>query len=264
MLLRYLSYSKISPYFSISNSLFGNNNPYKILRNRRCSRMLIILIRTIVLYFIILFVMRVMGKAELSKMSPFQMIVSFMIAELAAMPIESPDISMISGVTAIFTLLFLQVLISLLSIKSERLKNLFSGSPSILKEMKRLRLTISDLLEALRIGGSPSLSSVEYAVMESNGNLSIIQKAQEKPLTPADLSIAKSPESMPLVLISDGNFYPQNLRASGWTETQMDSELLARGVTSRSEVFFAFCDEQSRLHVFLTDSSDVFATEVSR
>ena len=226
--------------------------------------MLIILIRTIVLYFIILFVMRVMGKAELSKMSPFQMIVSFMIAELAAMPIESPDISMISGVTAIFTLLFLQVLISLLSIKSERLKNLFSGSPSILKEMKRLRLTISDLLEALRIGGTPSLSSVEYAVMESNGNLSIIQKAQEKPLTPADLSIAKSPESMPLVLISDGNFYPQNLRASGWTETQMDSELLARGVTSRSEVFFAFCDEQSRLHVFLTDSSDVFATEVSR
>ena len=233
--------------------------------------MLIILIRTIVLYFIILFVMRVMGKAELSKMSPFQMIVSFMIAELAAMPIESPDISMISGVTAIFTL-FLQVLISLLSIKSERLKNLFSGSPSILiekgkinkKEMKRLRLTISDLLEALRIGGSPSLSSVEYAVMESNGNLSIIQKAQEKPLTPADLSIAKSPESMPLVLISDGNFYPQNLQASGWTETQMDSELLARGVTSRSEVFFAFCDEQSRLHVFLTDSSDVFATEVSR
>ena len=65
-------------------------------------------------------------------------------------------------------------------------------------------------------------------------------------------------------LISDGNFYPQNLRASGWTETQMDSELLARGVASRSEVFFAFCDEQSRLHVFLTDSSDVFATEVSR
>ena len=100
--------------------------------------MLIILIRTIVLYFIILFVMRVMGKAELSKMSPFQMIVSFMIAELAAMPIESPDISMISGVTAIFTLLFLQVLISLLSIKSERLKNLFSGSPSILIEKGKI------------------------------------------------------------------------------------------------------------------------------
>ena len=234
--------------------------------------MLIILIRTIVLYFIILFVMRVMGKAELSKMSPFQMIVSFMIAELAAMPIESPDISMISGITAIFTLLFLQVLISFLSIKSDRLKNLFSGAPSLLidkgqinkKEMKRLRLTLSDLLEALRIGNCPSLSSVEYAVMESNGNLSIIQKAADKPLTAKDLSITKSAESLPLVLISDGNFYPKNLKASGWTEQQLDSELLARDVTNRRDVFFAFCDEQRRLHVFLTDEQNVFAKEAMR
>lgn len=234
--------------------------------------MLIILIRTIVLYFIILFVMRIMGKAELSKMSPFQMIVSFMIAELAAMPIESPDISMISGVTAIFTLLFLQVLISFLSIKSDRLKNLFSGAPSLLidkgqinkKEMKRLRLTLSDLLEALRIGNCPSLSSVEYAVMESNGNLSIIQKAEDKPLTAKDLSITKAAESLPLVLISDGNFYPKNLKASGWNEQQLDSELLARGVTNRRDVFFAFCDEQRRLHVFLTDEQNIFAKEAAR
>ena len=234
--------------------------------------MLIILIRTIVLYFIILFVMRVMGKAELSKMSPFQMIVSFMIAELAAMPIESPEISMISGVTAIFTLLFLQVLISFLSIKSDRMKNLFSGSPSLLidkgqinkKEMKRLRLTLSDLLEALRIGNCPSLSSVEYAIMESNGNLSIIQKADDKPLTPKDLFIAKSAESLPLVLISDGSFYPKNLKASGWTEQQLDSELLTCGVTNRHDVFFAFCDEQRKLHVFLPDEQNVFAREVSQ
>ena len=234
--------------------------------------MLIILIRTIVLYFIILFVMRVMGKAELSKMSPFQMIVSFMIAELAAMPIESPDISMISGVTAIFTLLFLQVLISFLSIKSDRLKNLFSGAPSLLikngqinqKEMKRLRITISDLLEALRIGNCPSLASVDYAVMESNGNLSIIQKAEEQPLKPSDLSIAKPPAAMPLVLISDGSFYAKNLQDAGWTESQLDSELLARGITSRSEVFFAFTDEKSRIHVFVPDAEHTFAKEVSR
>lgn len=234
--------------------------------------MLIILIRTIVLYFIILFVMRVMGKAELSKMSPFQMIISFMIAELAAMPIESPDISMISGVTAIFTLLFLQVLISFLSIKSDRLKNLFSGAPSLLikngqinrKEMKRLRLTISDLLEALRIGNCPSLASVDYAVMESNGNLSIIQKAEEQPLKPSDLSIAKPPEAMPLVLISDGSFYAENLKDSGWTESQLDSELLARGITSRNDVFFAFTDEKSRFHVYVSDEKGTFAKEVSR
>ncbi len=121
----------------------------------------IILIRTVILYMVILFVIRIMGKAELSKMSPFQLIVSFMIAELAAIPIESPDVSMITGVTAIFTLLFLQVFISFLSIKSERIKNIFSGTPSIiidngeinLKEMKKLRITTNDLLEQLRARG---------------------------------------------------------------------------------------------------------------
>lgn len=84
--------------------------------------MTIVLIRTVLLYLIVLFVIRIMGKAELSKMSPFQLIVVFMIAELASIPIESPDVSMITGVAAIFTLLFLQVLISFLSLKSEKFK----------------------------------------------------------------------------------------------------------------------------------------------
>ena len=89
--------------------------------------MTIILIRTVILYFIVLFVIRIMGKGELSKISPFQLIVIFMIAELASIPIESPDVSMITGVTAIFALLFLQVFISFISIKSEKLKNFFNG-----------------------------------------------------------------------------------------------------------------------------------------
>ena len=78
--------------------------------------MLVVFVRTILLYFIILIVIRIMGKAELSKMSPFQLIVVFMIAELAAIPIESPEVSMITGVTAIFTLMFIQVLICYISL----------------------------------------------------------------------------------------------------------------------------------------------------
>ena len=131
--------------------------------------MAIVLIRTVILYLIVLFVIRIMGKGELSKMSPFQLIVVFMIAELASIPIESPDVSMITGVSAIFTLLFLQVLISFLSIKSEKFKTFFNGKPSVLidngelnlKELKALRITINDLMEQLRIGGSPSISDVD-------------------------------------------------------------------------------------------------------
>ena len=93
--------------------------------------MLIILVRTVILYFLVLFTIRIMGKSELSKMSPFQLVVIFMIAELAAIPIESSKASLISGVIGIFTLTFLQVLISTISIKSERFKNFINGRPSI-------------------------------------------------------------------------------------------------------------------------------------
>lgn len=234
--------------------------------------MTIVLIRTVILYLIVLFVIRIMGKAELSKMSPFQLIVVFMIAELASIPIESPDVSMITGVAAIFTLLFLQVLISFLSLKSEKFKNFFSGKPSVLidsgeinqKELKALRITINDLMEQLRIGGSPSISEVDFAIMESNGDLSIIPKAAKKPLTAEDMSIEKSKEIMPVVFISDGIMYRKNVQKSGWNIKQLTDELLKLGISDYTQVFLAFCDEQSKLHVFMSDENKIRASEVNR
>lgn len=234
--------------------------------------MTIVLIRTVILYLIVLFVIRIMGKAELSKMSPFQLIVVFMIAELASIPIESPDVSMITGVAAIFTLLFLQVLISFLSLKSEKFKNFFSGKPSVLidsgeinqKELKALRITINDLMEQLRIGGSPSISEVDFAIMESNGDLSIIPKAAKKPLTAEDMSIEKSNEIMPVVFISDGIMYRKNVQKSGWNIKQLTDELLKLGISDYTQVFLAFCDEQSKLHVFMSDENKIRASEVNR
>lgn len=233
--------------------------------------MLVIFVRTVMLYLIVLAVIRIMGKAELSKMSPFQMVVVFMIAELASIPIESPDVSMITGVTAIFTLMFIQVLISYLSLKSEKFKNFFSGKPSILinqgqinhKEMKNLRITINDLMEQLRLGSAASLSEVEYAIMESNGDLSIIQKADNKPLTPQDMSMKKQREIMPAVFISDGIMYKDNVSASGWSEKKLTEHLAKLGISDYTGVFLAFCDSSSSLHVFMYEKGRDYAREVS-
>jgi len=234
--------------------------------------LLVVFVRTILLYFIILFVIRVMGKAELSKMSPFQLIVVFMIAELAAIPIESPEVSMITGVTAIFTLMFIQVLISFISLKSEKFKNFFSGKPSILiekgqinhRELKSLRITINDLMEQLRLGNAASISEVEYAVMESNGDLSIILKAPNKPLTANDMSIPKNREIMPSVFISDGILYRKNIDASGWSEERLTGELTSLGIHDYTDVFLAFCDGSSKLHVFMCDVQGSQAREVTQ
>lgn len=230
-----------------------------------------VLIRTILIYFIALFVIRMMGKAELSKMSPFQMVIVFMIAELATIPIESPDVSMITGVTAIFTLMFLQVLISLISLKSESFKNFFSGKPSVLidkgeinqKELKKLRITINDLMEQLRLGSAASISEVEYAIMESNGDLSIIQKSDCKPVTAQDMEISKEREIMPVVLISDGVLYEKNITKSGWSGERLKDRLTALGIAHHEDVFLAFCDGASSLHVFMTDDKTHFAKEVT-
>ena len=116
--------------------------------------MLIVAIRTLIMYLILLLAVRIMGKSELSKMSPFQLVIVFMIAELAAIPIDSTDASLMNGIIAITVLMFLQVLISFLSIKSEFFKNFISGKPTMLiekgklnvKELARQRISCTCLL----------------------------------------------------------------------------------------------------------------------
>jgi uncharacterized membrane protein YcaP (DUF421 family) len=197
-----------------------------------------------------------MGKAELSKVSTFQMVVLFMIAELAAIPIDSPSASVINGITAIFTLIFLEVLLSFLSIKSEKLKNFINGKPSLLidkgminiKEMERMRITINDLFEQLRIDDCPSISDVEYAVMEANGELSIIKK------TP--------PQKIPMVLISDGIVYETNLQKAGIDENVLKGMLESKGIHKIENVFVAFYDTSRQFHVYpRPEHQDAFAKE---
>lgn len=233
--------------------------------------MLIVAIRTFVLYIIVLIAVSIMGKSELSKMSPFQLVIVFMIAELAAMPIDDPSTSLINGVMAIFTLMLLQVLISFLSIKSEKFKNLVSGKPSILiekgklniKELKKLRITSTDLLEQLRLANCPSLSDVEYAIMEANGQLTVIPKAEQKPLTPKDMGLTVNNGLLPMVVVSDGTVYNKNLLAAGVPEELFRQKLRDSGISSYKDIFLAFYDENKAFHVYLySDNAVPFASEV--
>lgn len=206
--------------------------------------MIIICIRTLILYVVVLFALRVMGKAELSKMSTFQMVVLFMIAELASIPIDEPAESLVNGVVAILTLLFLQVLFSICSIKSEKFKKLVNGRPSIIveqgrinvKELERLRISINELFEQLRIGDCPSLSDVEYAVMEDNGQLSIIKTEDH--------------EHLPIVLVSDGRIYGENLATAHLDRRTLLHMLEAKGLSDPKKVFLAFYDGQHQFHVY--------------
>ncbi len=233
--------------------------------------MLIVAIRTFVMYMVLLLAVRIMGKSELSKMSPFQLVIAFMIAELAAIPIDSADASLINGIIAISVLMLLQVLISFLSIKSESFKNFISGKPTMLiengklnvKELMRQRISCTDLLEQLRIENCPSIGDVDYAILEGNGQLSVIPKAPNRPLTPKDMNIDIPCQSLPAIVVSDGNVYDRNLNIAGIKRSEFEQKLSSIGIASFKDVFLAFCDSEKTIHVYTADKkAGPYAREV--
>lgn len=217
--------------------------------------MLIVAIRTFILYSALLFTLRLMGKSELSKMSPFQLTVIFMIAELAAIPLDSIDASLINGLMAIFMLTFLQITISYISTKSELFKNFVSGKPTLIiekgklniEELRKQRISLTDLMEQLRIKGSPAIDSIEHAIIETNGELSVIEKS----------------EILSSIVISDGTLYEENLRFSGLDYQTFENKLRKAGITSVSQVFLALCDKDKTLHIYIEDKAyGPFAKEI--
>ena len=169
--------------------------------------MLNVLFRTFIVYIAVLFIVRVMGKGELSKLDPFQIVILFMMAELAALPIETPEISIIAGLTALLSLLLLQVIFSLLSLKSRTFKNLVNGKASIIiekgrvniHEMKRLRMTLDELSQQLRLKNYPSINDIDYAIIEANGDMSIIPNPNKSPASREDLNISYKEKKCPYI-----------------------------------------------------------------
>ncbi len=216
------------------------------------------MVRTLILYFIVLVALRIMGKSELSEMEPFQLVVLIMIAELAAMPMEDPGLSLFNGVSAVVILMFLQILISFISCRSERFRIFFNGKSKALiqkgvldeKALRDLRISISDLLEQLRIKDYPSISDVDFAILESNGELSVIPKSHKKPLVREDLNINKLDEDMPIPLIVNGKLYDNSLVYLNMTEAQFAERLKDKGVDDYGEILLCYSDETHDLIVY--------------
>lgn len=149
-----------------------------------------IIVKTLVLYIFIVVVYRVMGKKEVGKLSIIDLIVSILIAELAAISIEEVDRSILTSIIPIVVLVVIQISISFISLKSVSLRKLIDGNPIVIikdgklnfKDMTKLRYTIDDLIAQLREQGIKSIEEVNYAVLENNGKLSVFETSKDYPL----------------------------------------------------------------------------------
>jgi len=198
-----------------------------------------------------------MGKAELSEMQPFQLVVILIISELASLSIEQTSIPLLNSIIAIIALMFTQIVLSLISMKSQKARGVICGKPSILinkgvieeKELRRLRMNINDLLEHLRTKNFPDISDVEFAILETNGDLSIIPKPEKKPVTVGDIQKNPPAGGIPISLILDGHINEDNLKKANRTKDWLLSQLKAQGIQHPKEVFFSYIDTNQTLHL---------------
>lgn len=219
--------------------------------------MLILPFRTIILYFLVVLTIRVMGKHQIGQLQPFELVITIMISELASIPMQDTEIPLLSGVIPIITLLFIQTSLSLLSMKNVKVRRFICGGPSILiangqinePELKRLRYNLTDLLEQLRLKDAPNIADVEFAILETSGQLSVIPKSQKRPVNPEDLKLATSYEGLPLVLVSDGILHPENLSKASQSEEWLVGQLQKFGIQSLKSVFLASLDSSGHLFV---------------
>lgn len=217
--------------------------------------MLILPVRTLILYLLVVLIVRIMGKHQIGQLQPFELVITIMISELAAVPMQDTDIPLISGIIPILTLLFIQVTLSLLSLKSETARRIICGGPSILiengrimeRELTMLRYNINDLLEQLRLKNLPNIADVEYAILETSGKLSIIPKSQKRPLNPEDLKIETSYEGLPATLVVDGILKRSNLALVKKDEDWLREELQKFGINSWKDVLLASLDTTGKL-----------------
>lgn len=181
--------------------------------------MIIILIRSIILYILVLVVMRLMGKREIGQLQPFELAISIMIADLAAIPMSDIGIPITNGIIPILGLLIMHLLISVINIKSVKARELLCGRPTILvyrgkideKALKKERFTINELEERLRGSNVFNLGDVEYAILETSGQVTVIQKPNKRTTIPEDFDIMPEYEGIPYDLVVDGKIMQENL-----------------------------------------------------
>lgn len=217
--------------------------------------MLVGIIRTIILYLIIVLVLRLMGKRQVGQLQPFELVVILMISELAAIPTQDTGIPLIAGLFPVLVLLLLGLTISQMSLKSEKARAIICGTPTILisqgiileDELRKLRYNLSDLLEQLRVKDIPNITDVEYAILETNGQLSVIPKATKRAVNPEDLNINPPYEGLPITLIMDGILQQHNLEKANVTYAWLQNELNKANIGDLSQVLLASVDAQGAL-----------------
>lgn len=213
--------------------------------------MITVLIRSIILYISLLISLRVMGKGEIAEMNSFDLVITFLLAEVASIPMENNNIPILYGIASITALTFMQTFISYFALKNKKMRNLLSGKPSILinkgkidyEQLKKERISIYEILEQLRIQGYFNLKDVQYVILETSGDLSIV------PSPSYEDNQFKNFKHLPVSLIIDGQIINNSLKSIKKDRKWLLNKLISYNINNYKDVLVCILDEDDKIFI---------------
>ena len=221
--------------------------------------MTVTLIRALLIYFTVILAMRIMGKRQIGELNPHELVITILVSQIASIPLQDNTMPLANAFLPMLLLVSLEILASVASMKSLRLRNLLQGRPIFLirhgkpEQMRRLRFTVDDLIDALRQKDVFDLSTVEEAVVETNGSLSVRLRTEESPVTPKQLGVPAPDNGFPIPVVTDGHIVPEY-----FGDQVQDTAAIAKALQKES------LRPGEQLVVTIDDSGTVFAVKKER
>lgn len=218
--------------------------------------MSIVLIRSLILYILVIFAVRLMGKRQLGELQPSELVITILVSNIATLPIEDLNIPLFVGITPILSLVCFEVITSRLSMNFIGLRRIISGRPKIIissgridrKVMSELRFSVDDLMTSLRGNGIFDLSEVQYAIVETTGSISVMKKPSLDNPTRDDMKVGTEDIDPPQIVISDGVLLEKSLRSVGMSRGKLDSILKKRSLNI-ADVFIMTADSSGNYFI---------------
>lgn len=207
-------------------------------------------IRSLIMYCLLILSVRLMGKREIGQLQPAELVTTLLISEIAALPIENTEIPFLHCVAAVLFIVVLEIIMSIMTLKLSKFRHIVQGNSLLVisegkivqKAMKKMRLTVDDLIEGLRLKDVFDISEVDYAYIETNGQLSVKLKDEKEPIKAEAFGKSSDGGGIPFVLISDGRLISESLGQCGLTEEKLDLILEEKGLI-RNDILILAADK---------------------
>ena len=218
--------------------------------------MLVVFIRVLIIYITVLVFLRLMGKRQIGEMQPYEVVITLIIADLATLPMSDSNIPLLHGILPLAILVLIHYLITLLTRKNVRIRRIMSGKPIVVispkgieyQALKDLNINIDDLIEMVRQNGYFSFEQILYAIIETNGKMSVISTSNNSPITAQDMKISKQEVNLPSIIINDGKIMKSQMKEQKLDIKKLNKIIKHLNINSIKEIIILSLDEKGKIY----------------